>query len=81
MRILFAAPLVGLIAQADAKITDPERIVEDYNHNRSKCNANTDLPDGIQARKKDMTTEPKYKNLVLADCDHLGNPEKKLVCI
>ena len=81
MKQTLAAALVALIAQTDALILNPARVAKDYNHHRSECNANTDLPDGISLRKKDMTTEGKYKTMVLADCDHLGDKELKLTCI
>ena len=67
MKQTLAAALVGII---DAQ--------KDYNYYRSQCNANTDLPDGISLRKNDMTTEAKYKNLLLSDCENLEN---KLTCI
>jgi len=45
------------------------------------CNANTDKPDGISQRKKDMITKTAYKSLLLGDCDDLGDKDLKLTCI
>ena len=83
MKSIFSAACVGMITLASVTnaIEDATKLAESYNHSRVKCNAATDLSDGIQDRKKDMTTQIKYKTALLSDCDHTDTPDKKLKCI
>ena len=78
MKSLFAAALVGTIS---ASTINHIKIAEAYNHHRSGCNLATDLPDGISQRKKDMTTQSRYKSMLLADCEGLIDTDRKLTCI
>jgi hypothetical protein len=71
-----------MIALANAEVWQNfVELAQSYNKHRTQCNAATNLPDGIQDRKKDMTTELPYKTILLKECNERDDPAQKLKCI
>ena len=81
---LFAAAAVAAVAEA--RIEKPFAVAKEFNEQRDVCEVAMErkdrrLNDGLKKLRKRMTTEVKYKNFLLADCNKRKSKEGKLRCI
>jgi len=82
------AKLASVLSVAEgARIDRPYAVAAEFNDQRDVCEVSLikrggeEQEDGVHDLKKRMTTEIKYKNFLLADCNKRESKEGKLRCI